>query len=126
MRIDKWLWAARFFKTRSLACEAVERERVRINNQPVKPAREVRIGDLVSVRHDLADLRTVTVRGLSMVRGPAAVAQALYEETADSLAERERSAERRRLAPDPAADQGRPTKRQRRAWERWSVSIDKP
>jgi ribosome-associated heat shock protein Hsp15 len=125
VRIDKWLWAARFFKTRSLACEAVERERVRINDQAVKPAREVRVGDQVSVRQDVGGQRTVTVRGLSMVRGPAVAAQALYEETADSLAARERAAEQRRLAPEPAAEQGRPTKRQRRDWERWSVSIDR-
>jgi ribosome-associated heat shock protein Hsp15 len=126
MRIDKWLWAARFFKTRSLACEAVERERVRVNGQAVKPAREVRVGDQVSVRQDVSGLHTVTVRGLARVRGPAAVAQTLYEETADSLAARARLAEQGRLAPEPAAAQGRLTKRQRRDWERWSVSIDKP
>jgi ribosome-associated heat shock protein Hsp15 len=128
MRIDKWLWAARFYKTRSLAAEAVERDRVQINGQGVKPSRELRIGDELRLRQDVSGIRTVIVRGLSMVRGPAPVAQTLYEETAESLATRERLAEQRRLAPEPAATQteGRPTKRDRRAWERWSASIDKP
>jgi ribosome-associated heat shock protein Hsp15 len=124
MRIDKWLWVARFYKTRSLAAEAVERGRVRVNGQPVKPARELRVGDEVRLEQDVSGQHTVVVRGLSMVRGPAPVAQALYEETAASLAARERQAEQRRLAPEPAAalSEGRPTKRDRRAWERWSAS----
>jgi ribosome-associated heat shock protein Hsp15 len=128
MRIDKWLWAARFYKTRSLAAEAVARDRVQVNGQGVKPARELRVGDEVRLRQDVSGLRTVIVRGLSMTRGPAPVAQALYEETAPSLAARERLAEQRRLAPEPAATlaEGRPTKRDRRAWDRWSASIDEP
>jgi ribosome-associated heat shock protein Hsp15 len=128
MRIDKWLWAARFYKTRSLAAESVERDRVQVNGQPVKPARELRVGDEVRLRQEVSGWRTVVVRGLSMARGPAAVAQALYEETAASLAARERLAEQRRLAPEPAASltEGRPTKRGRRDWERWSASIDEP
>ena len=133
MRLDKWLWAARFFKTRSLAAEAVERERVRVNDQPVKPAKELRIADSVALRQDGGPARTVIVRGLSAVRGPAPVAQALYEETAESLATRAQAAEARRLAPEPAAalTEGRPTKRDRRAiekagggWQRWSASLD--
>jgi ribosome-associated heat shock protein Hsp15 len=133
MRLDKWLWAARFFKTRSLATEAVDRERVRVNDAHAKPAKELRVGDSVALRQDIGPVRTVIVRGLSAVRGPAPVAQALYEETAGSVAARAQAAEARRLAPEPAATltQGRPTKRDRREieraggdWQRWSVSLD--
>jgi ribosome-associated heat shock protein Hsp15 len=133
MRLDKWLWAARFFKTRSLAAEAADRERVRVNDLPAKPAKELRVGDSVALRQDGGLVRTVTVRALSAIRGPAPVAQALYEETAASLAARAQAAEARRLAPEPAATltQGRPTKRDRRdiekagaGWQRWSASID--
>jgi ribosome-associated heat shock protein Hsp15 len=133
MRIDKWLWAARFYKTRSLAADAVERERVRIDGHAVKPARELRVGDQVQVRQEGGWVRTVVVLGLSTLRGPAPVAQTLYQETAESVAERERAAEQRRLAPEPAISQaeGRPTKRDRReldraaeGWQRWSASLD--
>jgi ribosome-associated heat shock protein Hsp15 len=124
-RLDKWLWAARFFKTRSLASEEIGRGRVQVNGQVAKASREVRVADLIEFRQGNLP-RTVRVRGLSQVRGPAPVAQALYEETADSLALRERIAEQRRLAPEPAAtlEQGRPTKRDRRQlveWDRWSA-----
>jgi ribosome-associated heat shock protein Hsp15 len=133
MRLDKWLWAARFFKTRSLAAEAADRERVRVNDLPAKPAKELRVGDSVALRQDGGLVRTVTVRALSAIRGPAPVAQALYEETAVSQAARAQAAEARRLAPEPAATltQGRPTKRDRRdiekagaGWQRWSASLD--
>jgi ribosome-associated heat shock protein Hsp15 len=133
MRLDKWLWAARFFKTRSLAAEAADRERVRVNDMPAKPAKELRLGDRVAMRQDGGPARTVIVRGLSALRGPATVAQAMYEETAESLAARAEAAEARRLAPEPAATltQGRPTKRDRRdidkaggGWQRWSASLD--
>lgn len=133
MRLDKWLWAARFFKTRSLAAEAIDRERVRVNDMPVKPAKELRVGDSVALRQDGGLVRTVIVQGLSAIRGPAPVAQTLYEETAESLEARARAAEARRLAPEPAATltQGRPTKRDRRdidkagsGWHRWSASLD--
>ncbi len=134
MRLDKWLWAARFFKTRSLAAEAADRERVRVNDAPAKPAKELRVGDRVALKQDGGGLvRTVVVQGLSAIRGPAPVAQALYEETADSVTARAQAAEARRLAPEPAAalTQGRPTKRDRRdiekagaGWQRWSASID--
>jgi len=133
LRIDKWLWAARFYKTRTLAGEEVARGRVEVNGQEVKPAREVRAGDTVTIRQGPVT-RTVVVKGLSGMRGPAPVAQQLYEETAESLQAREQAAERRRLAPEPALtiEQGRPTKRGRRdldaaqhGWgDRWSASLD--
>lgn len=127
-RLDKWLWAARFFKTRSLASEEIAKGRVQVNGQVAKASREVRIGDLIGFRQGPVS-RSVDVRGLSHVRGPAIVAQTLYEETAESIAARERSAEQRRLAPEPAQtiDEGRPTKRDRRQladWNRWSVSAE--
>ena len=133
LRIDKWLWAARFYKTRTLASEEVARGRIEVNGQEVKPAREVKAGDSVSLRQG-AVLRTVIVKGLSGVRGPAPVAQQLYEETPESIKAREAAAEQRRLAPEPALtiEQGRPTKRGRRelddaqrGWgDRWSASVD--
>ena len=131
LRIDKWLWAARFYKTRSLAVEEITKGRVLVNEQTVKPAREVRPGDLVTLRQGPVT-RTVTVRGLSGQRGPAPVAQQLYEETEASRLAREAAAEQRRLAAEPALsiEQGRPTKRDRRqiekaGWnERWSASAE--
>lgn len=115
LRIDKWLWAARFHKTRSLATDELNKGRVLVNGQVTKPSREVKPGDTVTLRNGPV-VRTVTVRALSDVRGPAPVAQALYEETADSLRDRLAAAEQRRLAPEPAWAQteGRPTKRNRR------------
>lgn len=125
LRIDKWLWAARFHKTRGLAAQEIDRGRVKVNGQPCKPARELKAGDRVEIRQE-AVWRVVEVLALSAIRGPAPLAQTLYAETAESLAERARSAEARRLAPEPALalEQGRPTKRQRRDWQRWSASID--
>lgn len=125
LRLDKWLWAARFHKTRGLAAEEIERGRVRVNGQPCKPARELKVGDRVEIRQE-AVWRIVEVRALSAIRGPAPLAQSLYEETAESLAARAQAAEARRLAPEPALtiEQGRPTKRQRREWQRWSASVD--
>ena len=136
VRLDKWLWAARFYKTRSLSAEAIDKGRVRVNGAPVKPAREVRTADVVELRGDTV-WRTVVVRALSGVRGPATAAALLYEETAESIALRAAQAERRRLAPEPAdsISQGRPSKRDRReldAWhqppanwdDRWSASVD--
>jgi ribosome-associated heat shock protein Hsp15 len=133
LRIDKWLWAARFYKTRALAVEEIGKGRVEINGLEVKPAREVKVGDTVVLRQG-AVRREVIVRGLSAMRGPAPVAQQLYEETAVSLQAREHAAEQRRLAPEPALsiEQGRPTKRGRRelddaqrGWgDRWSASLD--
>jgi ribosome-associated heat shock protein Hsp15 len=130
VRIDKWLWAARFYKTRSLATEEVHKGHVWINGAQVKASREVRVGDSV-VLMQARVLRTVTVLGLSEQRGSAAIAQQLFEETAQSRALREAAAEQRRLGAEPALtiEGGRPTKRDRRdlqkGWgERWSASVD--
>ena len=100
VRIDKWLWAARFYKTRALAQSAIENGRVSIDGQRVKPARVVRIGDTIGLRAGDQE-RVVVVRGLSAVRGPAPVAQALYEETADSIARRDASSRRSWSPPLP-------------------------
>jgi ribosome-associated heat shock protein Hsp15 len=134
IRIDKWLWAARFYKTRSLATDEIGKGRVAINGQSVKASREVKPGDEVSARQGDVT-RTVKVLALSDVRGPAPVAQTLYEETPDSLALREKASLQRRIAREPALsiEQGRPTKRNRRELEkakgvgwndRWSASVD--
>ena len=130
LRIDKWLWAARFFKTRALAVDALDLGRVLMQGQVAKPSREVRIGDTLVIRQGAVP-RTVIVRGIRAQRGPAPQAQELYEETAESIAARELAAEQRRLAPEPslALTQGRPTKRDRRemgkVWDsRWSASLD--
>jgi len=130
MRLDKWLWAARFYKTRSLAAEEIGKGRVQVNGQAAKASRELRAGDSVELRQGSVP-RAVIVRALSALRGPAAVAQALYEETEASLARRAQLADQRRLAAEPAdsIEQGRPTKRDRRQlaeWERWSATADTP
>ena len=110
-RIDKWLWAARFFKTRSLAAAAVDGGRVKWNGQQVKPAREVKPGDEIDIV--AGEQRwTVVVRGVNAQRRPAPEARLLYEETVESGARRQRQEEIRRLAPMPGADlKGRPTKK---------------
>ncbi|NMF97887.1 RNA-binding S4 domain-containing protein [Aromatoleum toluolicum] len=114
MRIDKWLWAARFFKTRSLANQAIEGGHVRLNGQAVKPARELRVGDSLDIVAGGTQW-TVIVRGLNEQRRPAVEAQQLYEETPDSVARRAAEREERRLAPAPGSDlRGRPTKKARR------------
>ena len=138
LRIDKWLWAARFYKTRTLASAEVDKGRVQVNGVAVKPARELKAGDLLQLRSGPVT-RTVTVMAISDKRGPAPVAALLYQETESSVAQRLQAAEQRRLAPEPALtlSQGRPTKRDRRDtekarsnlgghdWnERWSASID--
>jgi ribosome-associated heat shock protein Hsp15 len=133
VRLDKWLWAARFYKTRSLAVDEIAKGRVSVNGQPAKPARALRVADEVEVRRE-GVVRTVVVRSLSEVRGPAPVAQALYEETAESIARREQQAQERRYAAEPSQsiEQGRPTKRDRRKladWNRWSAtaeSVERP
>ncbi len=130
LRLDKWLWAARFMKTRALAVEQIDKGRVQVNGQPAKPARELRVGDELELRHGHTP-RTVTVRGLSAQRGPAPVAQALYEETAESLLRAQAAAQARAQGVEPAQtlSDGRPTKRDRRVlsdWQRWSASIDDP
>lgn len=134
LRIDKWLWAARFFKTRSLACDEIDKGRVQVNGATAKPAREVKAGDSVQLRNGVFT-RTVTVLGVSDKRGPAPQAALLYQETEASIQQRQQAAEQRRLAPEPALTltQGRPTKRDRRdadklrgdAWgDRWSASLN--
>ncbi len=130
LRIDKWLWAARFYKTRSLASDEVSKHRVQINGQDVKPSREVKVGDTVTLRQGHVT-KTVIVQGISATRGPAPVAQMLYTETAESISQRTKQAEQNRLAFEPAhsIENGRPTKRDRRkiehAWnDRWSASVD--
>ncbi|MBC7380530.1 MAG: RNA-binding S4 domain-containing protein [Burkholderiaceae bacterium] len=132
LRIDKWLWAARFYKTRTLASDEIDRGRVRVNGVPVKPARELKAGDLVEVRIG-AVVRGVVVKAISDKRGGAPQAALLYDETPASVALRAASVEQHRLSPEPALSlaQGRPTKRDRREGERvrewgdrWSASID--
>ena len=129
VRLDKWLWAARFFKTRSLAVEAIGKNRIEVNGQPAKPSRDLKIGDEVTLREPGMPPRTIQVVGLSEIRGPAPIAQALYAETAASLAAREAAREARRqgIEPAQAIEHGRPTKRDRRQladWNRWSASAD--
>jgi ribosome-associated heat shock protein Hsp15 len=117
VRLDKWLWAARFFKTRSLAQQAVAGGRVQLNGDRTKPAHEVKANDMVVVR--VGEWRwEVKVRALSDRRGPAEEARKLYEETEASRAERERRGDLRRWGTEPAATlKGRPTKRDRRLME---------
>lgn len=118
VRLDKWLWAARFFKTRSLAADAIDLGRVLVNDERVKRSRLVRVGDRVVVRRP-PFARHVDVLALSEQRGPAVVAQLLYQETAASVADRERLAAQLR-ASGPAYDgDGRPTKRDRRQLEKF-------
>jgi len=114
VRIDKWLWAARFFKTRGAATEAVAGGHVDANGERAKPAREVKLGDRLEIRRG-QERFTVLVTGLADRRGPASAAAELYEETPESLAERERRRAERRLARPLGADlSARPTKRDRR------------
>ena len=118
MRLDKWLWAARFFKTRSLAQQAIAAGHVRFAGERAKPSQQVRVHDSVSVRVREFEW-AVQVKGLSERRGPAEEARKLYEETAESRAERGRRMDLRRWGTEPArALKGRPTKRDRRALER--------
>ncbi len=133
LRVDKWLWAARFYKTRSLAAEEIGKNRVQVNGDVAKASRELKPGDTVAFRQGEVT-RTVRVLGLSAQRGPAPVAQQLYEETAESLAAQAAAREARRLSREPALaiEQGRPTKRDRRRLDdarhgwgpRWSASVD--
>jgi ribosome-associated heat shock protein Hsp15 len=118
LRIDKWLWAARFFKTRALASEAVEGGRVHVNGLRVKPAKEVKPGD--SLQIEAGEQRwTVIVRGINARRGPAPEARLMYEETPESVAARIKAMETRKIAAEPAtALYGRPTKRDRRQLDR--------
>jgi ribosome-associated heat shock protein Hsp15 len=120
VRIDKWLWAARFFKTRSLAAQAVDGGRVRLNEVRVKPSREVKVGDELAVRvgeHEWV----VEVKALAVQRGPATVARTLYDERPESIAKREAAIAARREHADPSLElHGRPTKRDRRQIRRFT------
>jgi ribosome-associated heat shock protein Hsp15 len=122
VRVDKWLWAARFFKTRSLATDAAEGGRVQVNGLRAKPAKEVRIGDRVEV--SIGDmLWELHIEGLSDKRGPAPEARKLYRESEASMARREQAMENRRLQVEPSQEiHGRPTKRDRRVIDRWKGS----
>ena len=114
VRLDKWLWAARFFKTRSLATDAVNGGKVELNGQRPKPAKEVKVGDLLRIRVG-PFVHAVMVRALSDRRGPASAAALLFEESAESIAARERLREQHRLAPSVQYEEGgRPTKKDRR------------
>jgi ribosome-associated heat shock protein Hsp15 len=129
LRVDKWLWAARFFKTRSMATEEVNLGRVQLDGNDIKAAREIRIGDVLKIIQGKV-ARTIVVQGLSDQRKGAPEAQLLYAETPESLDLRRQLAERNRLSPEPAQSitGGRPTKRDRRAlkgWgDRWSASAE--
>ncbi|MES2899433.1 MAG: S4 domain-containing protein [Pseudomonadota bacterium] len=115
VRIDKWLWAARFFKTRSLASDAVDTGRVRVGGERIKPARAVKIGEKIIVDNG-AEVWEVVVLGISDKRGAAPVARLLYEETNASVTKRETDQEARKLYREPGTTiKGRPTKRDRRA-----------
>lgn len=120
VRIDKWLWAARFFKTRSQATDAVDGGKVEINGETAKPSKTVKPGDEVRLRSGPYEYRLI-VRGLGERRGSASVAQTLYEETAESRAAREKLAEQLKMAPAAFVweDKGRPTKKDRRELQRF-------
>lgn len=118
-RVDKWLWAARFFKHRSAATEAIDGGKVKLNGLATKPSREIKPGDRVDITVG-EDTRTVMVCAIADKRGTATVAQTLYEETAESMEARERARELRKFAATPGADlHGRPTKRDRRRIDRF-------
>ena len=134
LRLDKWLWSARFYKTRSLAADAIGKGRIQVNGNTAKASRELRPGDSVVLLQDGLQ-RSITVLAISAQRGPASVAQQLYAETQESMEQRLRVLEQRRLSPEPAHSlvDGRPTKRDRRdiererthSWnDRWSASVD--
>lgn len=114
VRIDKWLWAARFYKTRSLASESIKSGKVLLAGEKIKPSREIVVGDEITIRQSIFT-KTVTIKALSMRRGPATVAATLYEETQQSVANRERLREIQLAQPAVRrAGLGRPTKRERR------------
>ncbi|MDE2629042.1 MAG: RNA-binding S4 domain-containing protein [Burkholderiales bacterium] len=128
MRLDKWLWAARFFKTRSLSVDEIGKGHVELNGQAAKPSREVRVGDRITLRHGPV-VRSIVVQALSEQRGSASAAQLLFEETPESIERRSQQALARRLNAEPSLtiEQGRPTKRDRRQlvdWNRWSASAE--
>ncbi len=124
VRVDKWLWAARFFKTRSMATDAIDRGRVRIEGEPIKPSRAVKVNDKLMIDNG-SDRWEVIVAAVSDQRGPAPVARTLYFETEESVSRRENDKEARRLYPEPGSSiKGRPTKRDRRALSRAGGGAD--
>ncbi len=119
VRIDKWLWAARFFKTRSLATDAVDTGRVRLDGERIKPAKAVKLADKLTIDNG-SDRWEVVVTGISESRGNATIARTLYQETNDSIARRDNESEARRLYPEPGSTiKGRPTKRDRRTIDKF-------
>ena len=124
MRVDKWLWAARFYKTRSLAQQAIAAGRVKLNDARIKPAHELKTGDALAIR--VGDFEwQIMVKALSDKRGPADAARQLYEESAASRMERERRQDLRRWGAEPASSlKGRPTKRDRRRIEGFTSPLD--
>ena len=122
MRIDKWLWAARFFKTRTVAADAIAAGHVTVQGERAKPARTLKVGDEVVVRRAPFE-HAVTVKALSERRGPAREAAALYEETEESRARRTALAAQMKAQPQPRF-KGRPTKKTRRDYERWLLRAD--
>ena len=128
VRLDKWLWAARFFKTRGLSADEIGKGRVSVNGLAAQASREVRVGDRIELRQGQM-ARTVIVKAASEQRGSAVVAKLLFEETPESIEQRTRQALERRLNAEPSMtiEQGRPTKRDRRQladWNRWSASVE--
>ena len=118
MRADKWLWAARFFKTRSLASRSCELGRIEVNGQPAKPAREIRVGDTLRVKNDSGEF-VVEILGLSEMRGPSSVAQTLYRETDASREARALLTEQKKAMPTFDFPEGRPSKKERRDMAKW-------
>lgn len=120
VRIDKWLWAARFYKTRALAGKACELGRIVCREQEVKASREVRVGDVYEIRYEAGEAWVVEVLALSDMRGPAAVAQTLYRETPESVEARRKRAEERKAMPqfDDVWGEGKPSKKDRRDLDR--------
>jgi ribosome-associated heat shock protein Hsp15 len=128
VRLDKWLWAARFFKTRGLSADEIGKGRVQVNGQVAKASREVRVGDRIELRQGHV-ARTVVVKAALEQRGSASIAQTMFDETPESIAQREKQALERRMNTEPSLtiEQGRPTKRDRRQladWTRWSASAE--
>ena len=124
VRLDKWLWASRFYKTRAAAVLAIRAGRVDVNDVRAKPAKTLSLGDRVRIRKSPFEFR-LTVRALSQQRGRAAQAALLYEEDPAGKAERERLAQQLRIAPTPSYEgKGRPTKRDRREMERLRGDVD--
>lgn len=119
VRVDKWLWASRFFKTRATAQQAVEGAKVKVNGERIKPSKELRVGESLTIQIGTTEWQ-IRVEQLSDKRGPATVARTLYSEDDASRVRREEQAALRRFAADPGRDRaGRPTKRERRELDRW-------